>query len=295
MLIKVFLKYHSYFQYIPNVYIYNGKKDFNSFKDCCNFFLKNKITRHDCILSVGGGSVSDLTGFVASSLLRGIKWKVVPTTLLSMVDASIGGKTGIDTEYGKNLIGSFYKPEKVYLDTLFLKGLSEKEYRSGLGEIYKYCFLSRKIFNTFKKEKVSENLISQCIEFKERIIEEDPFDVLDIRIILNMGHSIAHVLETLSDYSHGECVHLGLIFMSKVFGSKEGKVNFKSIVGNNNNNFKNFEIKKEDFIDILYSDKKRNGDSIKEILPININEYVIKEISIKYLTEEFFKFWHEKN
>jgi len=185
--------------------------------------LSKNFNRNDCLISIGGGITGDVSGFAASMFKRGLKFINIPTTLLSQVDSSIGGKTGINTKYGKNLIGAFYQPSLVISDINFLKSLPKRELVCGYGEILKHALIADKIFFTFLSKNGSKilNLKSPLIEkaifkscsIKKKIVETDEKEI-SIRKILNFGHTFAHAYEATLGYSkklnHGEAVILGL-------------------------------------------------------------------------------------
>ena len=188
-----------------------------------SILLKKNFNRNDCLISIGGGITGDVSGFAASMFKRGLKFVNVPTTLLSQVDSSIGGKTGINTKYGKNLIGTFYQPNLVISDINFLKSLPKRELECGYGEILKHALIADKKFFTFLskngskilnlKSPLIEKAISQSCLIKKKIVEIDEKE-MGIRKILNFGHTFAHAYEATLGYSkklnHGEAVILGL-------------------------------------------------------------------------------------
>jgi 3-dehydroquinate synthase len=186
--------------------------------------LKRKLGR-DCVLvAVGGGATTDLVGFLASTYMRGVPLVLIPTTLLAMVDAAIGGKTGVDTPFGKNLIGSFYLPKAVFIDFDLLKTLPEKEWKNGLSEILKYG-LTYQPHIWEKRERWKEEiqpLIRASIHCKIEILEKD-FKETGLRHIFNFGHTVGHALELLSHFqmAHGEAVALGCMaesYLSHLLG-----------------------------------------------------------------------------
>lgn len=205
--------------------------------------LSQHFGRDSLMISLGGGVVSDLAGFVASTYCRGIPLVHVPTTLLGMVDASIGGKTSVNTPHGKNLIGTFYLPQEVVIDVAFLQSLPEKQWKNGIVEIIKYGLIaSPSLFSSMCDhiEKwhmqdlpyILERVIESCA-IKAKVVEQDFHENGGLRRILNLGHTIAHALETLHLYQieHGEAVAIGLLvscFISRKMGflSKE---HFKKI------------------------------------------------------------------
>lgn len=189
-----------------------------------DFLLQNGIRRNTPLISIGGGITGDLAGFVAASVLRGVPLLQVPTTVLAMVDSSVGGKTGINHQTGKNLIGAFYQPKKVIADIEFLETLPRKEWINGLSEILKYGAISDSkilekatIFFEEDVDKIDKNLLIQliedCISVKADIVKKDEFEG-GVRAFLNFGHTFAHALEKAANFdeiSHGEAVFLGML------------------------------------------------------------------------------------
>ena len=199
-------------------------KSIKQWQEAVNFLLKNGVRRNTPLVAIGGGITGDLSGFAASSALRGIPLIHVPTTVLAMVDSSIGGKTGINHETGKNLIGAFYQPEMVVADTQFLQTLPRKEWINGLSEILKYGAISNsdifEMSELFFEEDLRQvdqqeliKLIELCMGVKVDIVQKDEFEG-GVRAFLNFGHTFAHALEKAADFdqiSHGEAVFLGML------------------------------------------------------------------------------------
>jgi len=198
-------------------------KNLNSVNSILDILLRKNFSREDCVISIGGGITGDITGFAASLFKRGLKFINIPTTLLSQVDSSIGGKTGVNTKFGKNLIGSFYQPDLVISDTQFLKTLPKKEIICGYGEILKHSLIANKNFYNFLNKNIDKilNLSSPYIEkaiyesckIKKKVVEQDENEK-GLRKILNFGHTFAHAYEATLNYSkklnHGEAVILGI-------------------------------------------------------------------------------------
>ncbi|MBY0415023.1 MAG: 3-dehydroquinate synthase [Bdellovibrionales bacterium] len=195
-------------------------KNITDFQNAIEFFLEKGIHRKAHLVVIGGGATSDFGGFVASTILRGISWSVVPTTLLSMVDASIGGKVAINSKSGKNLIGAFHLPHHVWICPKFLETLPVAEKNSGMGEVLKYCFLDYSIYDLATRKADMSEIISACAKFKEKLTLEDLKEV-GIRKILNLGHSFGHALEYIYNLPHGEAVMWGMILLFKVFGNEK--------------------------------------------------------------------------
>lgn len=200
-------------------------KDFKNLYPLYGELLKAKANRDSVLFALGGGSVGDAAGFLASTYLRGIAWVGVPTTLLAQVDSSIGGKTAVNHEAGKNLIGTFHQPSLVVCDTDFLKTLSRREIVSGSGEIAKYALIYDSKFLTYLEKNLDALLaqdakamtyaIQKSVQWKAKIVARDEFDVKGIREALNFGHTFGHALESLTryeTYQHGEAVIWGMRF-----------------------------------------------------------------------------------
>jgi 3-dehydroquinate synthase len=179
--------------------------------------LSEDFGRDTRIIALGGGVVTDLAGFLASTFCRGVELILIPTTLLAMVDAAIGGKTGVNTDLGKNMVGSFYAPQKLFVYPEFLKTLPEQEWFNGGVEMLKAGLIAdAEFFYDFSKIPIAL-AIERAIEIKRRIIAQDPHEK-GLRRVLNLGHTIGHALETLSDYqiSHGQAVAAGIILEAEI-------------------------------------------------------------------------------
>ena len=177
------------------------------------------LTRSDCIIGIGGGSATDLAGFVAASWLRGISWYAIPTSLAGMVDAAIGGKTGINSPHGKNLIGAFHSPSSVVIDEEFLRSLSDRDFNAGMAEVIKSGFIADpKILELALDAKANiAELIARSIAVKAQVVSAD-FKEGRLREILNYGHTLGHAIEKNEDYKlrHGEAVAIGLVFAAEL-------------------------------------------------------------------------------
>lgn len=184
-------------------------KDITNYATIMNALAKDKFSKKDTIITLGGGVVGDLGAFVASTYMRGITLIAMPTSLLADVDSSVGGKTAINLTEGKNLCGTFYQPDAVYINLEFLKTLPYREIKSGLGEILKYSFLDKNL--SFDIKNITEQTIFNCLKIKAGIVEKDEFES-GKRKLLNLGHTVGHAIEKLSDFSlsHGECVAKGI-------------------------------------------------------------------------------------
>jgi len=260
--------------------------------------LKKNFHRDDCVIALGGGVVGDIAGFVASIYMRGMGLIQIPTTLLAMVDSSIGGKTGVDNFYGKNLIGTFYQPKNIYIDIDFLKILPEKEIKNGIAEIIKYGVIKspkilkllikyakynhKKSDNDSKKSnKILLKIIKSCIKIKKSIITKDEKEN-HIRKILNYGHTFGHIIEKLSEYkiSHGEGISTGMVLINKIAVNKKflSKKHAEKIL----NVIKLFKltyilpenINANEIVNLLQYDKKISCGKNVYILPNRIGKVV---------------------
>ena len=197
------------------------QKTLGTVDEIWNHLGEIQLGRKDAIVGMGGGATTDLAGFVAATWLRGVTWYAIPTTLAAMVDASVGGKTGINTGAGKNLVGAFYSPAAVLIDLSFLETLSDRDYAAGLAEVIKTGIIADiSILDLLESSKDisavrshSAELISKSIQVKAKVVSED-FTEGKLREILNFGHTLGHAIEKLSDYQlrHGEAVSIGTIY-----------------------------------------------------------------------------------
>jgi 5-deoxy-5-amino-3-dehydroquinate synthase len=193
-------------------------KSMATVEELCRSFAQWGLTRADCVIAVGGGVVTDVGGFAAAVYHRGISFVSVPTTLLGMVDAAIGGKTGVNLPEGKNLVGAFWQPSAVICDTNALATLPAREYRCGLGEMAKYHFLTGDDLGAL----ALDDRVARCVEIKAEVVAADEREG-GRRAVLNYGHTLAHALETAGrhDLHHGEAVAVGLVFAGALASALE--------------------------------------------------------------------------
>ncbi len=196
-------------------------KNLDTVKECYEQLIRHGFDRKDILIALGGGVVGDLTGFVASTYLRGIRFVQVPTSLLSMVDSSIGGKTGVDFNDYKNMVGAFYQPKLVYINLAVLRSLPSNQLYSGMSEIIKHGLIKDYDYYTWIQKHASEikaknypilaEMIDRSCRIKKEVVEEDPKEN-GIRALLNFGHTIGHSVEKLKNFTllHGECVSVGM-------------------------------------------------------------------------------------
>ncbi len=267
-------------------------KNSQNFVKILEFFAKNKLTRSDIAIALGGGVVGDITGFAAACYLRGIKFVQVPTTLLSSVDSSVGGKTGIDLEQGKNLAGAFHQPSLVVCDTDTFKTLPEVEVSNGFAEIIKYAALFDKEFFDilYKKNFDIDDVVEKCVKFKNDVVTRDEFESGD-RKLLNLGHTAAHAIEKYSDYKvpHGSAVAIGMViagFIANNMGIFE-KVELLKLVEilKKYNLPVKYDMGFEEMYKLSLSDKKCEGQNITLVLPEKIGVCRLEKIPSEKLCD----------
>ncbi|MBL8099758.1 MAG: 3-dehydroquinate synthase [Anaerolineales bacterium] len=255
-------------------------------------FLENGLDRKSTVIALGGGVIGDVTGFVASTYMRGIDWIAVPTTLLSMVDASLGGKTGFDLPEGKNLIGAFHPPKLVLADVQFLNTLPERELISGMAEVVKHGIISDpELFELCNNglDWVKDNLeeiVKRAMAVKIKVIEDDPFEK-NIRAKLNLGHTVGHAVELVSKFNlrHGESIAIGMVVEAK-YSAKVGLAS-RSVVEAIESTLKKLNLPiqipdampREEIIKAMKVDKKKNAKSIRFALPVEIGKVELKDVT----------------
>ena len=278
-------------------------KNFESLNLILNACFEHRLDRQSLLIAFGGGVIGDMTGFAASIYQRGINFIQIPTTLLAQVDASVGGKTGINNSYGKNLIGSFWQPRAVYCDSTFLQTLPKREFAAGVAEIVKMAVtFDKNFFEWLERHDLSDetNLkiaIHKSIAIKADVVSQDETEK-GIRAVLNYGHTFAHVIENQTHYStylHGEAVAIGMVMANTLaiklnLLSAEDALRIKALL-------KRYELPThykidslETFYDAFFLDKKSANDKITFILAKGIggNEMrsdVPKETVLKALGE----------
>ena len=305
---------------LPNkdksIYFFNSSeinKNFKNVNKIINILLKKNFHRNDCLISVGGGITGDISGFAASIYKRGLKFINIPTTLLAQVDSSIGGKTGINSKYGKNSIGSFYHPSLVISDTNFLKTLPKREIICGYAEILKHSLISSKKFFLFLnkhgnqilnlKNLYIQNAVHKSCLIKKQIVELDENEK-NLRKILNFGHTFAHAYEATVKFSkklnHGEAVLLGinsainLSFMNKTLKINDYKLIKNHLINLNLPNKINKYFSKKNISKILsymHKDKKNKNKKINLVMinkigKVSYNSYFENKVIRKFLNIE---------
>ena len=248
------------------------------------------FTRTDAVVNLGGGVAGDMGGFAAATFLRGIPYFQIPTSLLAQVDASVGGKTGVDLPFGKNLVGAFYQPKAVFVDSRFLKTLPGKHIRDGMGEVIKYgCISSKKLFDNLKAgdciQEDMQDIIYECIRHKVALVEEDTRDT-GRRMILNFGHTFGHALEKLNAFKgllHGEAVSIGMVIAAQI--GEYLKITPAGTAGQIAEVLVQYglptatDYTAEEIMQATALDKKSDGNIINLILLKEIGEAVIHRIS----------------
>lgn len=248
-----------------------GQKNLKSYGEISEFFLEKGIYRNATLVAIGGGAATDLAGYVAATILRGVEWIAVPTTLLAMVDGSIGGKVAINTAQGKNLLGAFHAPKKIFICNDFLSTLPEVEMQSGKGEILKYGFLSSKIADLIFNHADLEVISFECAKFKCEVVEKD-FKETGDRILLNLGHTLGHAFESTLKIPHGVAVAMGIHYLLQLFSQGEELKNWNKLTASLGlpldhlllTHYPNFSFK--EFKTFLTQDKKKDHQQIKLVM-----------------------------
>jgi len=273
------------YEYLPN----ENLKSFTKANNLVEKLLKNNLNRSDVIIAAGGGIIGDFAGFVASILKRGVNFINLPSTLLAQVDSSIGGKTGVNSNRGKNLIGSFYQPRLVISELEFLRSLSRRNLVCGFAEILKHSLIhDKKFFNSLSKNaesilqeldfEIVRNVITKSCKIKLHFVNQDEKE-RDKRMILNFGHTFAHGIEAANNYSrkinHGEAVLMGMMLAARLSLRKKicshstlDKIENLYRINNLPKNLKSFFSKKRlnNIVDFMKIDKKNYDDKINLIL-----------------------------
>jgi len=295
--LKELIKYLKEYDLVPMIAEVPDGEEYKSLQDASHLYdqmISFKLDRSTPVIALGGGVIGDLAGFVAATFMRGLPLVQVPTTLLAQVDSSVGGKVAVNHSQAKNMIGSFYQPKVVIIDVNLLQTLEERELRSGLSEVIKYGVIKDKeLFEVLKKniskikeldQDCLEEVIAKSCQIKAEIISQDEREK-DLRAILNYGHTVGHAIEAVTKYGkyrHGEAIAIGMMVESNLsvelgLFSKEGvkeqewlfqeaglKVNFKGI---------DLSL----IMEAMRLDKKKLGEKLRFILPLEIGKVLIKE------------------
>lgn len=268
-------------------------KNLDVVKDIYTFLIEKKYTRQDVLIALGGGVCGDMTGFTAATYLRGIDFIQIPTSLLAQVDSSVGGKTGVDFDQYKNMVGAFYQPRLVYMNMKTLETLPDEQFSSGMGEVLKSGLIRDAAFYEWTINHMSEimeripavltKMVRKCCEIKAAVVENDPTEKGE-RAVLNLGHTVGHAIEKLMDFKiyHGHCVALGTIAAAYI-SHKRGYLSVEEFYEIRDMNV-GFDLpiffnglQPETILAATKSDKKMKNDHIRFILLKNIGHAVIDE------------------
>ena len=281
-------------------------KNQESISKIYSYLLKNKFSRDSCLVAFGGGVIGDMTGYASATYQRGINFIQIPTTLLSMVDSSVGGKTGINHPLGKNMIGAFHQPIAVIIDTEILRTLSKRQFNAGMAEVIKYGIIKDKnFFKWITKNCLSIKLqdpesiikiVKRSCEIKAEIVSQDE-EEKNIRALLNLGHTFGHAIENVLGYGkwlHGEAIACGFLIASSV------AIQNKTMSINQYNDIKNLleafdlptklpkNINIEDLFNAMLVDKKVKDNKMVYVLPNGIGDsYITNKISKKMVMKAF--------
>lgn len=268
-----------------------AQKNLTTVQSLYEFLILESFDRNDLLVALGGGVTGDLTGFTAATYLRGVRFVQIPTSLLAMVDSSIGGKTGVDLKGYKNMVGAFYQPSLVYINVSVLNTLSHREYCSGFGEIIKHGLIKDAVFYAWLSENKDKllnldtepvmEMVYRSLLVKKEVVERDPKEAGE-RALLNFGHTIGHAVEKLKDFKflHGECVSIGIVASAYISWKREKitESEMKEIV----NCLQSFQlpvatsgITTSDILDAASKDKKMDAGKIRFILLDAVGSAVI--------------------
>ena len=266
-------------------------KTLDTVREAYRFLIEEKFDRKDLLIALGGGVVGDVTGFIAATYLRGVDFVQIPTTLLAQADSSIGGKTGVDFDGFKNMVGAFYMPKLVYMNIATLKTLDDRQFYNGFAEVMKHGLIKDGAFYEWLLDKMYEicdrdtdtllNMVQKSCMVKKLVVEKDPTEKGD-RALLNFGHTIGHAIEKAKDFtlSHGECVALGSVAAAFIswkheWLSMEEYYEIRDMFVPFNLPISVEGIDPEEILALTKSDKKVEGSKIKFILLKKVGKAVI--------------------
>lgn len=256
-------------------------KNFDTYKSICQALLENSFTRKDSVIAVGGGVVGDMTGFAAATYMRGIDFYNIPTTVLSQVDSSIGGKTAIDFCGVKNIIGAFHQPKAVIIDPEVLSTLEERQLKNGLAESIKMGMtFDKELFEIFKKENYLDEIdriIELSLRIKKKVVEEDEKES-GLRKSLNFGHTIGHAIESALEMEllHGECVALGIppLCSEKIIAEVKAVIENVGLPVS-------YDYDKSKIAEIISHDKKASGKTVTVVKCDEIGSFYFEELTVE--------------
>lgn len=281
-----------------------ASKNLSTVEGLYETLMEASFDRKDILLALGGGVTGDLTGFAAATYLRGIRFIGIPTTLLSMVDSSIGGKTGVDYKAYKNMVGAFYQPSAVYINVNALQTLPKRDFLSGMGEVVKHGFILDHGYYEFLKKNTAgilamdtailREMIYGSLCIKRQVVEQDPTEK-GIRALLNFGHTLGHAIEKMNEFSlmHGECVSAGMVAAAEISVlrgslSKEEANALTDMLRDFGMVTKVSMLPKEDLLSICHHDKKADGSKINFVLLRRIGEaYIDPEVTDEEIWTSF--------
>ena len=275
-----------------------ASKNLDTVSDMIKAMCENELSRNDIAVALGGGVTGDMAGFASAIYLRGIDFVQIPTTLLSQVDSSVGGKTGCDLSFGKNLIGAFHNPRLVLIDTDTIKTLPARYKNDGIGEVIKYAFIkSEKLYNTLTYCSSFDDILSEvvytCVDIKRQVVEND-FTEKGERMLLNFGHTLGHAIEKAQNFTglaHGEAVGVGMLYITRA-AEKSGDTQ-KGTADKIERLLNKFSLPTEysgdmeELLNIMLYDKKRRGDSLNLVIVKRVGESFVLKLPIKELGSFF--------
>ncbi len=267
-------------------------KTFDELVKLLSFTLKCGLSRSDTLVALGGGVVGDLCGFAAAIYMRGVPYVQIPTTLLAMVDSSVGGKTAVDLPDGKNTVGAFYQPKLVLCDVDTLKTLPKEEYANGMAEVIKYGFIQDKeLLEQLEQNFDEEKIVARCVQAKADLVANDEFDRSE-RMLLNFGHTLGHAIEAKSGYTvpHGSAVAVGMVRITEICTEKGlcPRQTLEQMI----NLLRRYDLPTQSeyanhtLYPLTLADKKTDGTGITVVLPVETGRCERK----KMLNEEWYEF-----
>jgi 3-dehydroquinate synthase len=296
----VYSFYQSEFEGFDSIIVPSGEqsKNLSLIDEIVQMLLEMDFQRDSLLIGVGGGVVTDIAGFVASVYMRGMRFGLMPTTLLGMCDAAIGGKNGVNSGNSKNMIGTIRQPEFIAVLTGFLETLPEQEFLNGMAEIIKHSIISGDDFFEFLKtnqkqildqdKEVLRQMIQKSADIKHGIVQKD-VDDQDVRHILNLGHTIAHALESLTEHLHGECVAIGMAMDSSIaknmnLTDEDSAEKMKNLIRGYGLPVKT-EFNSKALMEKISGDKKRRENHIRYVLPVAPGDCRIVNMSLDELSK----------
>ncbi len=275
-----------------------ASKTLSTVEDMIKAMCEAELSRNDIAVALGGGVVGDMTGFASAIYLRGIDFVQLPTTLLAGVDSSVGGKTGCDLSFGKNLIGAFHNPRLVLIDPDTIKTLPARYKNDGIGEVIKYAFIkSEELYNTLVSCKSIDDILTDviytCVDIKRQVVEND-FTEKGERMLLNFGHTLGHAIEKYENFTglaHGEAVGVGMLYITRAAEksgeAEEGTADKIEMLLNKFSLPTEFSGDMEELLNIMLYDKKRRGDSLNLVIVKSVGDSFVLKLPIKELGSFF--------